>query len=91
MALANEIERRTFFEVYNLCCLQFHRLNQYMYIPGLYSYEVIIIFIIITITRFFNSVELLVYSNVFKTPISKRMLNLCQIGSKNATTRTFFK
>ena len=60
-----------------------------MYIPGLYSYEVIIIFIIITITRFFTSVELLVDSNVFKTPISKRMLNLCQIGSKNATTRTF--
>ena len=79
MALANEIGRRTFLEVYNLRCLQFHRLNQYMYIPGLYSYEVIIMFIIITITRFFTSVELLVYSNVLKTPISKRMLNLCQI------------
>ena len=56
-----------------------------MYIPGLYSYEVIIIIIIITITRFFTSVELLVDSNVFKTPISKRMLNLCQIESKNTT------
>ena len=27
---------------------------------------------------------------MFKTPVLKRMLNLCQTGSKNATTRTFF-
>ena len=35
----------------------------------------IIIIIIIIIIEFFTSVELLVYSNVFKTPIWKRMLN----------------
>ena len=34
-----------------------------------------IIIIIIIIIEFFTSVELLVYSNVFKTPIWKRMLN----------------
>ena len=33
------------------------------------------IIIIIIIIEFFTSVELLVYSNVFKTPIWKRMLN----------------
>ena len=37
--------------------------------------EIIIIIIIIIIIEFFTSVELLVYSNVFKTPIWKRMLN----------------
>ena len=45
----------------------------------------IIIIIIIIIIEFFTSVELLVYSNVFKTPIWKRMLNLRQIDSKNTT------
>ena len=35
----------------------------------------IIIIIIIIVIEFFTSVELLVYSNVFKTPIWKRMLN----------------
>ena len=35
----------------------------------------IIIIIIIIIIEFFTSVELLVYSNVFKTLIWKRMLN----------------
>ena len=44
-----------------------------------------IIIIIIIIIEFFTSVELLVYSNVFKTPIWKRMLNLRQIDSKNTT------
>ena len=47
--------------------------------------EIIIIIIIIIIIEFFTSVELLVYSNVFKTPIWKRMLNLRQIDSKNTT------
>ena len=41
--------------------------------------------IIIIIIEFFTSVELLVYSNVFKTPIWKRMFNLRQIDSKNTT------
>ena len=45
----------------------------------------IIIIIIIIIIEFFTSVELLVYSNVFKTPIWKRMLNLRQIDSRNTT------
>ena len=45
----------------------------------------IIIIIIIIIIEFFTSVELLVYSNVFKTPIWKRMLILHQIDSKNTT------
>ena len=44
------------------------------------------IIIIIIIIEFFTSVELLVYSNVFKTPIWKRMLNQRQIDSKNTTT-----
>ena len=44
-----------------------------------------IIIIIIIIIEFFTRVELLVYSNVFKTPIWKRMLNLRQIDSKNTT------
>jgi len=50
-------------------------------------YEVIIItiIIIIIIIKFFTSVEVLVYPNVFKTPIWKRMLNLRQIDSKNTT------
>ena len=46
---------------------------------------IIIIIIVIIIIEFFTSVELLVYSNVFKTPIWKRMLNLRQIDSKNTT------
>ena len=47
-----------------------------------FFYEVIIIIIII---KLLTIVELLVYSNVFKTPIWKRMLNLRQIDSKNTT------
>ena len=39
----------------------------------------------IIIIKFFTSVELVVYSNVFKTPIWKRVLNLRQIDSKNTT------
>ena len=46
---------------------------------------IIIIILIILIIKFFTRIELLVYCNVFKTPISKRMLNLCQIDSKNTT------
>ena len=46
---------------------------------------IITIIIIIIIIEFFTSVELLVYSNVFKTPIWKRMLNLRQIDSRNTT------
>ena len=53
--------------------LTFSSLNSTCTYLDCISYEVIIMFIIITITRFFTSVELLVYSNVFKTPISKRV------------------
>ena len=83
-------------EVYNLCCLHFHRLTVHVNTRIVFFMKLLlsllllllllfIIILIILIIKFFTRIELLVYCNVFKTPISKRMLNLCQIDSKNTT------
>ena len=62
--------------------LAFSSLNSICKYQDCIFYEVIINIIIIIIIKFFASIELLVYSNVFKTPIWKRMLSLRQIDNK---------
>ena len=74
MALANDIGRRTFLEVYNLCFLHFHRLTVHVHTRIVFLMKLLLCSLSLLLldssllnTAVNTSVGLLVYSYVFKT------------------------
>ena len=78
-----------FWEVYNLCCLHFHRLTVHVNTRIVFFMKLLLLLLLLLLLNSSCRAVSLFLTNDFKTPISKRMLILCQIGNKNATTRTF--